>query len=91
MKELIEEYLGNYTSFRERTNKNKWLGGIVLCRRYNVELDDKTKDLMGDIVADILNGDRLWRKAMEEHPEWRGTDYEDKDALEEVAKKELGY
>lgn len=90
MKDLIEDYLRRHEAFRERSNKNKWLGAIVF-KKYGIEMTPKMKDQMSDLVADLANADRAWRKALEEHPELRGTDYGAKDDLEIIKQRELGY
>lgn len=35
--------------------------------------------------------DRAWRKALQENPELRGSDYSDKEVLEQSKELELGY
>lgn len=90
MNKEILDYLKSHPQFRERSSKNKWVGGIVL-KKYGVELTPKMKDQLGDIVGDILGADRMWRKHTAENPDLRGSDYGDKQVLEEEAQLALGY
>lgn len=90
MNELILDYLKKYPAFRERKNKNKWVGGVVF-KKYNIPMDDRLKDLLADIVTDIQNADRYWRMHTAEHAELRGTDYDTKMTVEQAKQIELGY
>ena len=97
MNEEIKQFLENHPEFRERKNKNKWLGGIIF-KKYRIgidlvtnKMDDRVRDILGDIVADISNADRAWRKILEENENLRGTDYGSKDELEINKQRELGY
>lgn len=82
MKEDIRYRLEKAPWFRERSKKNHGIGLIVL-RKYGIEITPKVKDVAADIVSDITSADRAWRKLLEENPELRGTDYEEKAAVEE--------
>lgn len=90
MNKEIFEWLQSSPAFRERKEKNRWIGGIVF-KKYGIELTPKMKDQLGDIVGDILGADRMWRKHTAENPELRGSDYGDKQVLEEEAQLGLGY
>lgn len=86
--ELID-YLKQEPRARERKNKNRAIGYIVRNKYDLVCIIDK--EMMADMIGEILSLDRKWRKILEENPELRGTDYKDKDLLEEKKLQELGY
>lgn len=90
MNETILQYLRDYPAFRERSTKNKWLGGIIF-KKYGIEITPKMKDQMQDIISDLQSADRAWRKILEEHEELRGSDYGEKTILEQKKQLELGY
>lgn len=92
--ELID-YLKQEPRARERKNKNRAIGNVILEKYssqfplYSDTKEDKAK--MADIVGEILSLDRKWRKILEENPDLRGSDYKEKDKLEEDYQKSLGY
>lgn len=90
MNELILKYLRDYEQFRERRNKNKYIGAIVLMK-YGVELTPKLKDQLADLVTDMMNADRYWRMHTHEYPELRGKDYDTGKVVEQKKILELGY
>lgn len=90
MKDFIKQNLEKYSEFRERKNKNKWIGGFIF-KKYDIERTPAIKDKLADIVADIMSADRAWRKVLEENETLRGSDYNDKDILEQEAQLQLGY
>ena len=81
------ELLQNEPRARERSNKNRAIGNLMI-KQYNLTID---KAQMADMVGEILSQDRKWRKILEENPELRGSDYGDKDILEQKKIVELGY
>lgn len=87
MKNEILEYLKSDARFRERKCKNKGIANLI-SKKYGIEIP---KDKRDDFIADILNADRNWRKALEENPELRGSDYAQKDILEQQKEISLGY
>jgi hypothetical protein len=87
MRKRLEHYLEQQPKARERKNKYRALGNILL-EKYKVEL---SKEMMENIVYDAVSGDRHWRKILEERPELRGTDYSEKEVLEQQKQIELGY
>jgi hypothetical protein len=84
-------YLKKEPRARERANKNRAIANVVLqpyLKKFGI---NGNKEVMSDIVGEILSLDRKWRKILEENPDLRGTDYNDKQALEENKMSELGY
>ncbi len=81
-KKRVHQWLTDFAKFRERKNKNKYIGALVL-REHGIEMTHETKSKIGDIVGDILSADRAYRMVLEENPELRGSDYEDKNKLEQ--------
>ena len=87
MKDKIIAYLKRDPRFRERTNKNKGIANM-LSEKYQIEIP---KDKRDDFIADILSADRCWRLALSEDESLRGSDYEQKDVLEQKEMLYLGY
>lgn len=91
----LKEYLIREPRARLRRNKNRAIGNIILEKYssqfplYSDTKEDKAK--MADMVGEILSLDRKWRKILEENPDLRGSDYKEKDILEQKAMLELGY
>lgn len=81
------ELLQKEPKARERSNKNRAIGNLMM-KQYNLTMD---KAQMADMVGEILSMDRLWRKILEENPDLRGSDYGKKDSLEQKKLLELGY
>lgn len=79
MYDQVKQYLEEQPSARERKNKNRAICNMMI------------KKYIQEMVGDILNADRAWRKVLEDNPQLRGSDYEDKDQLEENKQRELGY
>lgn len=50
-----------------------------------------TKEVIADLVGEVLTADRAWRKVLEANPELRGNDYNEKEKLELEAQLKLGY
>lgn len=87
MKQEIINYLETEPRFRERSAK--WRGiADLLIKQYNLDIDRRK---LADIIADGSSADRAWRMALKEKPSLRGSDYQDKDELEENYQRELGY
>ncbi len=91
----VESYLERTELFRERKNKDKGIVNLLM-RKYGW-LDDAiksgavSKDSVVAMVQDYASMDRAWRKVLEERPELRGSDYENKAELEHDARVQLGY
>jgi len=83
----LEQYLEQEPRARERKNKNRCLGNLMILK-YGVDIP---KDKMADMVGEILNQDRKWRKILEDRPDLRGKDYGEKEELENLKLIELGY
>ena len=87
MKEDVLEYLNKEPRFRER--KSKWRGiADLLIKRYNLTIDRR---ILADIVADASSADRYWRDILKNDPSLRGSDYTDKDTLEQETMLHLNY
>lgn len=90
MNETILKYLQDHPAFRERSDKGKWIAGIVL-KKYGIELTPKLKDQLQDLFTDMTNADRYWRLHTSEHPELQGTDYGTKTIVEQEYQQKIGY
>lgn len=83
----LKQYLESEPRARQRSNKNRALGNLIITQ-YNLQID---KGTMADIVGEVLSLDRQWRKLLEENEHLRGTDYSQKTILEQQKQIELGY
>jgi hypothetical protein len=86
LKQLIEKE----PLARERSNKNKVIAKVMF-DKYGLEHNPLIKPKLADMVGEILNADRAWRKILEDNPELRGKDYSSKVELELEKQRELGY
>ena len=84
---LLKKYLEIEPKARERSNKNRAIGNLLI-ENYFLKIDKAT---MQEIVGEVLSLDRQWRKLLEENPELRGKDYDDKDKLSQEKQVSLGY
>lgn len=95
LRESVEKYLETAQPFRERKNKNVGIVNLLMRRHpllnRAIEMDMLTKQDIVTMVEEYASMDRAWRKVLEERPELRGSDYEDKAELEKETRLELGY
>ena len=85
----VEEYLQREPLFRERKKKDNGIANLLM-KNYPV-LKNIDRAVVVAICQDYASMDRYWRMITRIHPELRGTDYDDKAALEEIKQMELGY
>ena len=83
----LKDYLEQEPRARERRNRNRAIANVLI-NTHNLSLD---KSLVETLVAESLTLDRTWRKLLQDNPHLRGTDYKDKDALEQERQISLGY
>lgn len=95
MNERVLQYLKNEPRFRERKNKNRGLVNLLMnmhpSLRQAVESGALKKDTIIDIVQEYTTMDRHWRQTLEHNETLRGSDYGDKEVLEQEKMLELGY
>ena len=72
---------------RERKNKNEAIAFLII-KNHSLDLD---RALVEKIVKEANTLDREWRKILEETPELRGSDYDEKPKLVKKKLDELGY
>ncbi len=87
--ELVKSLLEEQPRGRERANKNKAIAYLI--RKKYQQLFEIDNNLVADIIAEASSLDRAWRQVLQENENLRGSDYTQKDALEEVRQLELGY
>lgn len=93
IKGKVYNYLVRQPLFRERKFKNRGIANLLL------QLSDPDengmihigKKKLEDIVGDVGSYDRAWRQILEHHEELQGSDYDDKERLEQEKQLELGY
>lgn len=87
----VKAKLIKYPEYRERRKKAefvaRWLHNKYPTLLGNVE---KIKTIE-DMVDEVINVERYWRKVLQEHPELRGKDYQSKRVVEEEKMLELDY
>ncbi len=88
MKEHLKKYLESEPRARNRSAKDR---GIVNLMTENGTRLPQTKEALIEFVKDYNSYDRLWRLIMQEYPELRGLDYDDKEILSQGKVIELGY
>lgn len=88
-KKEVFDYLEQEPRFRERSNRERGIINLLL-KRYP-KLAEVGKDTLIEFCHDFTSMDRCWRKILEEKKSFRGSDYQDKEELEEEARLDLGY
>ncbi len=83
LKDLLEQE----PKARERKYKNRAIAKIIQSK-YTIQISTSA---LQEIVGEVLTLDRSWRKTLEDNPHLRGTDYKDKDELEQKAMINLGF
>ena len=86
-KSLVYEYLKQEPRFRERSSKNRGIADILI-DKYNLPVD---RWLLSDIISDAYSMDRAWRMILQDNVELRGSDYDEKNIIEQESQLELGY
>ncbi len=92
IKGKVYDYLVEETLFRERKNKNRGFANMMI-KKYRGTADGiiLSKNSLIELITEVASYDRSWRQILEHHPELRGSDYGDKDMLEQEKQLELGY
>lgn len=87
--EQMQSLLQNEPRSRERKNKGRAIR-LLLIEKYPA-LKSVPKDVMLQAIKSMESYDRAWRKVTQENPHLRGSDYYQKNDLEDAKKAELGY
>ena len=95
LKTLVQNYLEKQPLFRLRSNKDMGIVNILMSRHYKlsdaIRIGVLTKGNVKEIVQEYASMDRAWRQALEHDPNLRGTDYSDKERVEQETEIRLGY
>ena len=95
LRDEIEKYLEVEPRARERSNKDTAIVNVLLRRNpllaKAIEQDLISKAMLVTFVQNHNSMDRAWRKILEERPELRGKDYNNKEELEQDVQAQLGY
>ena len=87
----VKKHLEKAPKARERKSKNTFLAWL-LHNKYSSEMQTGvTVDMLERIIVDASSYDRAWRQILQLEPSLRGSDYEEKQVLEEAKQIELGY
>lgn len=89
MKERIKNYLEKMSQARERKFHKRAVVNVLLEDYPQFRGLDKQKLI--DFCADFESGTREWREITRLNPHLRGSDYEDKDKLEQQYQINRGY
>ncbi len=89
IKDLTKECLEKVPASRERKNRSKLVWWVL--QRETNGFDSMNKELFCELFTKGESISRWARKLQEENPELRGTDYEEKERLEQEKQEELGY
>lgn len=89
----IINYLKIHIWARERKSKDVAILNLLAENDdYRMFMCDVKTDTLVNFVRDYTTLDRYWRKALQDDPTLRGTDWdEDKEKLEQLKMLELGY
>ena len=95
LKTTVHDYLVKQPLFRERRNKDRGIVNILISRHYKLGEAIRTgvlsKEFVIEAMKEFSSMDRYWRQALEQEPELRGRDYDDKEKVEQEAELSLGY
>lgn len=89
MRGKLLAYLQAQPKARERKNKDRAIVNLLI--KDNPQLALVDKDTLIKAIRDYTSYDRQWRKILDEHEALRGSDYGDKEQLEQEAQIALGY
>lgn len=93
-KDRVKRFLEIEPKAREWTNKNLAISHLLLDKFDGIaRLKDRRqrRKAFAELILEANNMDRCWRKVVEENPDLRGSDYNDKKILEQQAQIDLGY
>ena len=97
-KSKVKNYLKNEPKFRERKNKYKGLVNLLILDHpflasiiEHYDNDARGKERVIDLFIKFMTMNRWWNKLLEDNPELRGMDYNDKKLLQQQAQISLGY
>jgi len=93
---IIEEVKGKleqHPIFRERKTRGKYLSILALKKLYGEANlpSGATHEQLAEFADTYASYERAWRHNTKNHLTLRGSDYGDKDELEEFKLNELGY
>lgn len=86
----VKFFLEKNVKARERKFKDKAIVHM-LYESYGIEKLGITKEGLVQFVRDYASYDRMWRKVTKDNPSLRGSDYDDKEVLEQEKMLELEY
>jgi hypothetical protein len=91
LKRDVETQLKEHPLARERKNKYRLFAKLLKANYWDV-LQDVSEQTLMDIAADAISYNRWWQKLLQDNPEYRGSDYDEKKkVLEQQTQQNLGY
>ncbi len=91
LRSLVENFLVKTPMFRERIHKDRGIAHLLIEKPEYSVLKGIRKEVLTRFVQDYTSMDRSWRQILQERPELRGKDYEEKDMKVNSKRLELGY
>ena len=95
MNDRVLNYLKEEPRFRERKNKNRGIVNLLIRMHPSlgkaVETGVLTKDTITTMLQEYATMDRHWRQHLEMNEDLRGSDYGEKEVLEQEKMLEMGY
>jgi len=91
MLEEVKSKLIKHPEYRERHKKAEFVARWLRLKYPTILGSIERLKTIEDMVDEVINVERYWRKVLQEHPELRGKDYQSKKAVEEEKMLELGY
>lgn len=91
LEDQVKSKLVQHPQYRERHKKVEFMARW-LHNKYPTILGSVEKlKTIEDMVDEVISVERYWRKVLQENPELRGSDYQDKARVEQKVQIGLGY
>lgn len=91
MLEEVKAKLIKHPEYRERRKKAEFVARWLRLKYPTILGSIEKVKTIEDMVDEVINVERYWRKVLQENPELRGKDYQSKKAVEEEKMLDLGY
>jgi len=88
IQEAVKQRLTEYPIYRERANKSEFIARML---REEFGLDNMTLEKLTKMLPRVNSIDTAWRHVLQKNPHLQGSDYGNKEVLEQEKIIELGY
>lgn len=89
LEQILRNYLVEIPQARERHNKVRAISNLL--QKTHPAIRNISKEVMIEIVDEVISYERYWRKILQDTPELRGNDYDSKRKVVQTKIMELGY